>query len=45
MAEAPRLVEAPQQAGKPRDALAAPPEVVYRTYRTMPYEILHERKC
>jgi 8-oxo-dGTP diphosphatase len=39
------MAEAPQQAGKLRDVLAAPPGFVCRTYRTMPYEILHERKC
>ena len=43
--EALRLVEAPQQAGKLRDALAAAPRVIYRSYRTCPYEILHETKC
>lgn len=43
--EALRLVQAPQQAGKLRDALAPGPGVVYRSYRTYPYEVLHERRC
>jgi ADP-ribose pyrophosphatase YjhB (NUDIX family) len=43
--EALRLVQAPQQAGKLRDALAPGPGVIYRSYRTCPYEVLHERRC
>jgi 8-oxo-dGTP diphosphatase len=43
--EALELVEAPQQAGKLRDALAVSSGVTYRSYRTYPYEILHERMC
>jgi 8-oxo-dGTP diphosphatase len=43
--EALELVEAPQQIGKLRDALAASQDVTYRSYRTYPYEVLHEIKC
>jgi 8-oxo-dGTP diphosphatase len=43
--EALELVEAPQQSGKLRDALAASLDVTYRSYQTYPYEVLHERRC
>jgi 8-oxo-dGTP diphosphatase len=43
--EALRLVRAPQQAGKLRDTLASGPGVVYRSYRTYPYEVLCETRC
>jgi hypothetical protein len=43
--EALELVEAPQQAGKLEDALAASPGVIYRSYKTLPYEVLYERRC
>ena len=43
--EALELVEAPQQIGKLRDACTASPDVTYRSYRTYPYEDLHERRC
>ena len=43
--EALRLVLAPQQAGKLRDALSGATGVVYRSYRTYPYEVLHETRC
>lgn len=43
--EALELVEAPQQSGKLRDALAASPDVTHRSYRTCPYEVMHERRC
>ena len=43
--EALRLVQAPQQAGKLRDALAAAPGVIYRSYRTYPYEVVRETRC
>jgi 8-oxo-dGTP diphosphatase len=43
--EALRLVVAPQQVGKLRDALSGKPGVVYRSFRTYPYKVLHETRC
>ena len=43
--EALELVEAPQQSGKLKDALAASQDVTYRSYRTYPYQVLHEGRC
>jgi 8-oxo-dGTP diphosphatase len=43
--EALELVEAPQQSGKLVDELATSPGVIFRSYRTYPYEVLHERRC
>jgi 8-oxo-dGTP diphosphatase len=43
--EALRLVQAPQQVGKLRDALAPGPGVAYRSYRTYPYEVVCETEC
>lgn len=43
--EALELVEAPQQSGKLRDALAASSGVIYRSYRSYPYEVLNEGRC
>ena len=40
-----RLVRAPQQAGKLRDALSDAPGVGYRSYRTCPYEVSYESRC
>ena len=43
--EALRLVRAPQQAGKLRDALCGAPGVGYRSYKTYPYEVVYETRC
>ena len=43
--EARRLVTFAPQRDKLRDALAGMPGIVYRVYRTKPYEVLGEYRC